>query len=762
MITIPIFAEVDGIQIFRDDTDPSKFYYLPRTPRIVTNNDGKPMFTFMRYQFPIERPREEPGGGYLVFTTAMNEDSDTLERRVKPFLEKQLRANLPVGATLPPLTLSPVQFTGGEVRLIMMQNNEFIRAIHLGRPSLFGDNTASVAVELNSDAATLFYEALKRGGSIAAIEYSLTFPVRLPAVTILGKVDSQEVKKVVMEYTDQRIRDENFWGTTTTRDERQRTSISETMHSQGLVSLEIIKGDVDLSDEDMESLRAFAFRSMDEFIKDNFLQGGSVENEEDRRSQWMEFLSQDVHRSYDLNVSYRDVISREYHPSAQISPSFLGVPVDQVLMDIDLENAPWYFNNLEVQIDTNFDFEKYGEFVHSVVGHLTYDQLRPDGTRLTKRESVMFTAHDRSPKKFQTRLAEVGKDTYHVDVEVNYKAGPVLQTTVARFDTMTRNLTLNVPNPGIVEVNFAAAPGAFDSHLIAVEVEVDYSDPRNKVARTVETVILDKDRPEADYRRVIYAPWERPFRYRYTYVLQGERGFVQRSTTEWMEASHQTRNIKVPTPFDEEFGLTIIPSVDWSSVLSLVVDLEYVDSASDYRMSQTYNFTELVNDVKRWQFPLRNPDHRAYRYRQTLMLKNSAVQEYPWQERESDTQTLVVGNAPHGVVNVEIDPSDIDLGRTVRRVIVRLRYSDPALPQPAAATLVFRDWTPQNWTIVRGPSHDQFVYEVEYFMDDGRRLMRTEQLATIHGNDEFLFLPGPPETEPLEDPSVVEPDQPGA
>src|SRR5690606_5990016 len=139
-------------------------------------------------------------------------------------LEQHLRSELPVGTPMPQIVLSPVDFTDGEVRLIMMQNNEFIREVTLGKPSLFGNNTASIAVELSSDAATLFYEALSRGGSIAAVEYSLTFPVRLPAVTIIGKVDSKEVKTVVMTYTEQEIKDEDIWGNSSTTENRQRTS----------------------------------------------------------------------------------------------------------------------------------------------------------------------------------------------------------------------------------------------------------------------------------------------------------------------------------------------------------------------------------------------------------------------------------------------------------------------------------------------------------------------------------------------------------
>ena len=744
MLSIPAVAEVEGITIFRDDDVKTRFYYLPRTITVQKAPDGSPMFTFLRYQFPIDRPGEERGGGYLVLTTSMKEDPALLERRVKPILSEIVRSENPLATTLPPVTLAPVDFTDGEVRLLMMRDDEFVGDVQLGRPSLFTDNTASLAVELEELGASLFAEALRSGGSIAAIEYNLTFPVRLPAVTIIGHVGAEEVKEAVMTYTRSEVVDGSTWGDDT-REEAHRTSIAETMESQGLVSLEIRKGSVDLSDEDMESLRAFAFRAMDDFIKEHFLAGGSVETEADRESQWMSFLSQDITATFDLNVSYRDVIDRQYNPSAQINPSFLGAPIDDLVLDIDLGTAPWYYNNLEVTVDTNLDFARYGDIVHSVVGHLSYDERLADGTRLAKRESVVFTPDNRSPKEFRTRTAGVGKDVYHVDLEVNYKSGPVLQATLASFETHTRNLTLNVPNPGVVEVAFATDPTAFDGALSAVEVEVEYGDPRHDVPRAVETVILSEGQTEAVYRRVIYAPWDRPYRYRFTYTVNADDGSVQRSTTAWLEASSATKHVRVPTPFDTDFSLMVVPQVDWREVRELVVDLEYTDEVNDYRVHKALSFSEQAQAAQPWRFPLRDPDNRAYRYSQKLLLHNSAVVEGEWIARQSDTGTLLVGNAAGGVATVEVDAADADIGGAVRRVVARLQYSDAANGVFDTATLLFRDAAPQEWTIARADvTQDRYSYDVDYFMADGTRRTLTGQSGRLGGLREFLFLPPAP------------------
>ena len=67
MIAIPAYDEILDVTVFRDDVDLSKFYYLPRMPRLLKYPNGKPMFTFMRYQNELRRSDgSDPGGGYLV------------------------------------------------------------------------------------------------------------------------------------------------------------------------------------------------------------------------------------------------------------------------------------------------------------------------------------------------------------------------------------------------------------------------------------------------------------------------------------------------------------------------------------------------------------------------------------------------------------------------------------------------------------------------------------------------------------------------
>ena len=122
--------------------------------------------------------------------------------------------------------------------------------------------------------------------------------------------------------------------------------------------------------------------------------------------------------------------------------------------------------------------------------------------------------------------------------------------------------------------------------------------------------------PEVTYKRVIYAPWDQPYQYRVTYVTTDDVAGSQRITGEWLTGDHddnaQSGYLSVSTPFDDGFHLSVVPSVDWSEAQSLIVDLEYVDAAHDYRQPRTLTFSAATAHAlppPHDRFRLRHPCH---------------------------------------------------------------------------------------------------------------------------------------------------------
>jgi hypothetical protein len=192
--------------------------------------------------------------------------------------------------------------------------------------------------------------------------------------------------------------------------------------------------------------------------------------------------------------------------------------------------------------------------------------------------------------------------------------------------------------------------------------------------------------------------------------------------------------------------------VDWSEVQSVIVDLAYEDKASDYRQQRTLSLSETsLGSLQQplWKFPLRNPDVRGYRYSVKTLGKDGTVRMADWTDMPDDSGTLIIGEALGGVVKLQVDPGDTGVGSTLRRVVVRLRYADPARNVLDQQSLVFRDPTPQIWSIARADATvAAYTYDVEYVAADGTVTSLTGQQGRIAGSSDFLFLPAPPVRQP--------------
>ena len=202
------------------------------------------MFTFLKYQLPVERETEDDkGGGYLVFTTQLVEDGDFLETKVKPKLADRMRAERPNDPPAAAAEAHRDRLRHRCVRrLLIMKDDKFVGTVQAGKPSMFADNSASFAVELKDLGAELALPGDEEGRWRG--RRRVRPRVRDPAAgsACLRALRRLEVKDVPMTYTTSQIHDEDTWGNETTTTEAHRTSISRDDGVWGLITLNIDKG----------------------------------------------------------------------------------------------------------------------------------------------------------------------------------------------------------------------------------------------------------------------------------------------------------------------------------------------------------------------------------------------------------------------------------------------------------------------------------------------------------------------------------------
>lgn len=743
MLSLTDGFEIEGVQFFRDDEAPEVFYYLPSTVALARNPDGSPQFQFVLYQAGLPIEGKQQGGGFLVMTTVLTAPADVVGQKATDRAQAILRAEAPSpGAPIPTPKIRSVPFTGGTavLRIARGPNNSLVERIDLGRPSLIGSNTVSVVADFPLMGAEVFADTLRQDGAIAAVEYNLEFEVRLPAVVIEAHIDAGRVREVVATYTEQEIVDEDFWGGDTTTQVRKRTGYSEFLRENNLVTLDIRAGSaqVELDDDMIADLRDFALGAMDKFINEQWMNVGGILTPEELRSEWLTFINEDFQKNFDLTLTQSDVVIRQYNPSATINPSFISADIKDYLLIVDTLAHP-FFKRLEVDVSTSFDFERFDDYVHSIVVDLTYDSPDDTGRRIQKAESFIFTKDDNRRRKFVT--AKGRSNEYQVTAEVHYRNGPILKQRLLNATSVAPAQVIAVANPGEINVTFSAPAAGFEGELRSIDIELAYEDRRSGVTPFVEERSLTKEAPQVVIRRPVYSPELKPFRYRFTHVFPN-----QKVSTPWIEAPAGTTNLRVPTPFEDRLMLDVVPSADWSELAGILVSLTYNDPDNDLRTQQSLFFApEDQGKIKTFFAPLKDPARRTVAVSETHLFRSGVARNFAPRVVQASGVPVIVGNAPGGLYRVTVSGDDLALGTDVRRATVSLSYSDPVNNVLDTHGVLLRNPGDSSvWSVaLADPQRLEYRYRVDYFMASGERIAGQEQTASFAHPDDWLFVPPP-------------------
>ncbi|MDQ1899311.1 hypothetical protein RAH32_02480 [Paracoccus sp. WLY502] len=743
MLSLTDGFSIEGVDFFRDDEAKEVFYYLPKSVELARHPDGSPQFQFVLYQAGLPIEGKQQGGGFIVMTTMLTAPADVIGPRAMDRAQQILRSEAPSpGAPIPTPKIRPVNFTSGTaaLRIARGTGGMLINNIDLGKPSLFGSNTVSIVADMPFEGAQIFADVLRQGGDIAAVEYNLEFEVRLPAVVIEAHISSSRVRNVVATYTTQQVVDEDFWGGDTTTETRKRTGYSEFLRENSLVELEIRAGsaEVELDDDMISDLRDFALGAMDKFINEQWLNVGGILTTEQLQSEWLEFINEDFEKNFDLVLTQSDVILRQYNPSATINPTFITADVNDYLIIVDTIAHP-FFQRLEVDVSTSFDFERFEDYVHSIVVDLIYDSPDNTGRRIQKSESFIFTKDDNQRKKFIT--AKGRSNEYQVIAEVHYRDGPVLKQRLLNATSIAPAQVIAVANPGEINVTFTAPAIGFDGDLQSIDIELAYEDRRNNVLPFTEQHSLTKDSPQVQIKKPVYSPEVRPFRYRVTHVFP-----TQKISTPWLEAPAGTTNIKVSTPFEDELRLDVVPSADWNELSGILVSLTYDDPENDVRSQQSLFFApDEVGKIKTFIAPLKDPAKRTVSVAETHLFKSGAARTLPARSIDATGVPAVVGNAPGGVYRLTVSGEDLAFGTEVRRAMVTLRYDDPANGVSDTHGVILRDADDTSvWTVaLADPARLDYTYRVDYVLASGERIDGQDQTDTFTNPEGWLILDPP-------------------
>src|SRR6185312_1276690 len=179
--------QIKGLTVYMDDTDWTMAYVLPATPRFRIDDDGNPVFRFLKYRFPIDRADGKKGGGFLVCDAEFGV-SEAEEQAVRETLQERINEqwrNMGNNTPAPQAKIGRLSYTRGTASVTILDSGgAMVEKIHNpASPSLYGKMILPITVELSPEGATLLESALQDKGGIVQVTYDLWTPVRLPPLT---------------------------------------------------------------------------------------------------------------------------------------------------------------------------------------------------------------------------------------------------------------------------------------------------------------------------------------------------------------------------------------------------------------------------------------------------------------------------------------------------------------------------------------------------------------------------------------------------
>lgn len=721
MLQIDKMQLIQGVTVYGDDRAPDVFYLLPQQPSYRIDNNGNPVFKFLKYRFPVDRGDGVEGGGFIIFDVEFAVPQD----KVDP-IKQELSAQ--AGR---PAKIGTITYTDGEAKVnVLNENGDLVESVfNPGQPSLFGNNITPFGVELTPEGATLAEQALQGRGGLVQVAYSLTFLAKLPPLEVTAGFQSSQFYSF-FQTIDLKAR---FWARNDYREELRESLIqAEAMHVDidpgGFTDRQVI-----------EEVRDWAFSTLESRVEKMMVEELTpVPDDQRDRPSGVRHLIRDVQKtrinSFTLRFTERATEPWDVHPQGTL-PNITsltdgsGNPIqwDDFAADVDLDDP--FFHTKRVDVYVNADFKNLP--IHSVEVKANY-RGRPmtsidGGTRGEAR-------FDDATKV--AKFAEFVKDDdwdFTYSYTVNYKGSSRIFESEEKV-TDESVVTVGVDDVGILLVEVAAGDINW-SDVESAQVRLTYEDPGEGVGPIEDQFRLTESEPAHRFERVIFAPFRKTYRYRVRYFMTDGKEY------ETEEHEGRAHHLFINDPFTARKTVKVVGVADFDNAVdNIFVDLQYVDEDNDYRLTHsiTLNATSPFLD---WAFPVIDADLGKVTYSGNVLLKGGGGVR-PIEPATTDAGTILVPRAPLEHLKVELVTDLLDFITVIKLVRVQVTYTDDENLVSVNEDVIFSE-TRSETAVVTIPIFDlarkTYTWSAEYFMADSSR----HEVGPTESSDTVVILEVP-------------------
>ena len=733
MLAIANRQIIEGHEVFGDTNDPTTFYVIPKSPRFRLDDNGRPIFKFVKYRLPVERDGGKRGGGFVFFDVAFYVPKDA-EDKIRAALQTSLT---PAGGQPPEVKLaSPPYLRGSANFLLKNSDGTLIESVTgASKPSLYGDNTAAYALELTPEGATLF-EATMKGQGVGGVivEYELTTTAALPPLTAHAWFHGSEF----YSYFQQVDIDWNFWG-----DDSYRETLREAAYSSETTGVTIdmpfvLPEGPEATGKLRDSIRASMQSQLEEAVTRKALKAIDPVAADKRElpDDGFEHVIRNYQTSKDVWIeqSYTEKSAIEWtiHPNGNVpnittmtGPDGEPFKWEDYYVEVDLKDP--FFQQLNVAIGVNADFDNLP--LHSVEVHLDYHEGKTH-------EIGEYAFRDANTQEKFASYVENDNWTYQYWYEVNYK-GAAKKFTSKPEKVDDKILTVNVDDLGILDAEFEA--GAIDwSQVNAAQIAFEYAGRSTKVA---ETLVLTEKSPTASVVKPIFEPRDKAYVYTVTYEMADGRE-VKTSPQEATSGRtivndvFQTKTIPIRVAGDLSFDDGDDPAKVIDEILLHVsfTDGDGLAQETDVALNAEQTFLD-------WKVPVVGAGDGIVAYSGHIKHHDGTTVDI--EETTPTTPTILVGDvvATKSLVTVVADLVDFTEVKLVKVGLTHGDHRQDFLFKPGGATEA-------TFELDSAKKDDiEYRWSATYYMTDGSRRAAQDTTTEL-----TLMLEVPPAVTPATQP----------
>ncbi|MGV8989554.1 MAG: hypothetical protein ACOH2H_25375 [Cypionkella sp.] len=710
---------INGVSVFRDHADPLQFYYLPAQPRLRTELDPGTGKRVPRLQLIKYRSLVAGAGGFLTFDVHIGLSDDEIDAVAG---EIRRMAHLPEKPRL-----IPVQPLDGSVRLLILGQDSgatppparpgvtppppapprfVLKVAHFAKPSLYGDNGAAFAVELDEQGAAIVTAAMKGEITPIIVVYSITFAALRPAFSVRLHIDWDRVQTSM----DETFGHESYF--TSTQIENAVDKLVENRVIQ--MEADNFVPDADDAGKAVSERFESARMRVQEMITDSFFEASLPPNKE-RPDGWDKAVDVLDHfgkqagmmaatggiggfigtfsynksnyqridkRKLDVEISERSAIIRTIYPQGTVSGLFRalhdGVDPARFILEVDADD-PW-FAHRKVRVINR--------------GEMTRDELASVNATLTYGQEVRSAVLEETGKEVAVEwlsILENGgvKRPVSVDYTVLFKpdAGGERPLEAASGPHEITGDVLELQPAELyarITVPIIASPGYPWDKYPQVQVMLRYLDPANGI-KTDDTLIVKSGGDPQSWTFVALDKANRAFKYRLLHQAANHEDV----DSGWIDSDGDMVDIR--DPFGTmRLSVDVVPVVArWDDVEQIFVDLTYSDPDNGVDQSGSLAFSPDDRTPKKFVVDRKDRTKKLVGFTVTTILKGGMVLEVPRSFTESPRILVRTDMKGHRIIAVT-SPADFAKPK-LERVEVDLAYTDVEAGIDVADSAAFDD-----------------------------------------------------------------------